>query len=184
MKKNPKRINKIASAAGPKASKVNFEEVTKLIGLVDEKKLTHFELETEGFRISIGRNAPAPVSHVMNSAPVEHAYAPASRVPMDGPAPDYAREEDEAPAVEPKGELHYITSPMVGTFYRAPDPSSPPFVEVGDVAKKKQTLCIVEAMKLMNEIESDVDGVVKEIFVENGKPVEFGQRLFGIQVVG
>ncbi len=67
---------------------------------------------------------------------------------------------------------------MVGTFYRAPFPSSPPFVEVGDVVKKKQTLCIVEAMKLMNEIELDADGVIKEIYVENGKPVEFGQKLF------
>ncbi len=69
---------------------------------------------------------------------------------------------------------------MVGTFYRAPSPSSPPFVEIGDVVKKKQILCIVEAMKLMNEIESDADGVVKEIYVENGKPVEFGQKLFAI----
>jgi acetyl-CoA carboxylase biotin carboxyl carrier protein len=73
---------------------------------------------------------------------------------------------------------------MVGTFYRAPDPSSPPFVDIGEAVKKKQTLCIIEAMKLMNEIECDVEGVVKEIYVENGKPVEFGQRLFGIQLLG
>ena len=69
---------------------------------------------------------------------------------------------------------------MVGTFYRAPAPNAPPFVEVGEPVKKNQTLCIVEAMKLMNEIECDVDGIVKEIFVENGKPVEFGQKLFAI----
>jgi acetyl-CoA carboxylase biotin carboxyl carrier protein len=185
MKKNPKSIDKTVPPAGPKPSRINFDEVTKLIGLVDEKKLSHFELETEGFRIIIGRNTPAPpVPHVINSAPVEHAYTPPSRVTVDGPAPDYAREDDETPVVEPKGELRYIASPIVGTFYRAPDPSSAPFVEVGDVVKKKQTLCIVEAMKLMNEIECDLEGVVKEIYVENGKPVEFGQRLFGIQVVG
>jgi acetyl-CoA carboxylase biotin carboxyl carrier protein len=69
---------------------------------------------------------------------------------------------------------------MVGTFYRAPSPSSPPFAEIGDVVKKRQTLCIVEAMKLMNEIESDADGVITEIYVENGRPVEFGQKLFAI----
>jgi acetyl-CoA carboxylase biotin carboxyl carrier protein len=69
---------------------------------------------------------------------------------------------------------------MVGTFYRTPAPNAPPFIEVGEPVKKKQTLCIVEAMKLMNEIESDVDGVVKEIFIENGKPVEFGKKLFAI----
>ena len=70
---------------------------------------------------------------------------------------------------------------MVGTFYHAPDPSSPPFVEVGDEIKKNQVLCIIEAMKLMNEIESDIDGVVKEIFIENGKSIEYGQKIFGIQ---
>ncbi len=84
---------------------------------------------------------------------------------------------------EPQENLHYITSPMVGTFYRAPDPTSPPFVEVGDVVKKGQTLGIIEAMKLMNEIESDIDGLIREIHVENGKPVEYGQRLFSIQPV-
>ncbi|HQM75384.1 MAG TPA: acetyl-CoA carboxylase biotin carboxyl carrier protein, partial [Candidatus Saccharicenans sp.] len=77
--------------------------------------------------------------------------------------------------------LHYITSPMVGTFYRAPSPTSAPFVEIGDTVKKGQTLCIIEAMKLMNEIESDVSGVVTDILVENGKPVEYGQRLFVIK---
>jgi acetyl-CoA carboxylase biotin carboxyl carrier protein len=73
-----------------------------------------------------------------------------------------------------------VTSPIVGTFYRAPSPTSPPFVDVGDPVKKKQTLCIVEAMKLMNEIECDIDGSVREIFIENGKPVEYGQKLFAI----
>ena len=71
---------------------------------------------------------------------------------------------------------------MVGTFFRSPDPSSPPFADIGESAKKNQTLCIIEAMKLMNEIESDVDGTIDEIFVENGKPIEYGQRLFAIKV--
>ncbi len=182
MNKTPKNPVKKGVAAGPKGSKINFDEVTKLIGLVDEKKLTHFELETEGFKIIIGRNAPAPQPIMVNSAPAERVYAPAAYAAPEAAAPAEAGEAESAAG--PKVELHYITSPMVGTFYRAPDPSAPPFVEVGDVVKKKQTMCIVEAMKLMNEIECDVEGVVKEIYVENGKPVEFGQRLFGIQVTG
>jgi acetyl-CoA carboxylase biotin carboxyl carrier protein len=72
---------------------------------------------------------------------------------------------------------------MVGTFYRAPNPSAPPFVEIGDTVKKNQTLCIIEAMKLMNEIESDIDGTIEEILVENGKPVEFGQKLFALKPI-
>jgi acetyl-CoA carboxylase biotin carboxyl carrier protein len=79
-----------------------------------------------------------------------------------------------------RGSLLLVTSPIVGTFYRAASPTSPPFVDVGDPVKKKQTLCIVEAMKLMNEIECEWEGVVREIYVENGKPVEYGQKLFAI----
>ena len=184
MKTKPKTAVRPEPASRAGRSKVNFEEVTKLIGLVDEKKLTHFELETEGFKIIIGRNPAAPVSYLVNSAPAEHAYAPAARLSLETPAAASDGEDEEPSGPEARGELHYITSPMVGTFYRAPDPSSPPFVDVGEPVKKKQTLCIVEAMKLMNEIECDVEGVVKEIFVENGKPVEYGQRLFGIQVLG
>ncbi len=84
--------------------------------------------------------------------------------------------------MEADRNAHPIISPMVGTFYRAPAPNADPFVEIGDVVKKGQTLCIIEAMKLMNEIESDADGVVTAIYVENGKPVEYGQKLFAIQV--
>jgi acetyl-CoA carboxylase biotin carboxyl carrier protein len=135
--------------------------------------LAEFELEIEGFKIKISRNA-----HIV--------YAPAN---YPTPAHQGAARTDGGggmanpmvpPPAEPKGNVHHVTSPIVGTFYRAPSPSSPPFVDVGDPVKKKQTLCIVEAMKLMNEIECDIDGVVKEIFVENGKPVEFGQKLFAI----
>jgi len=75
---------------------------------------------------------------------------------------------------------HMIASPMVGTFYRAPDPTSAPFVDIGDQVKKGQTLCIIEAMKLMNEIEADVEGTIVEIYVDNARPVEFGQKLFAI----
>ena len=151
--------------------KIDYEEITKLVSFLEEKHLTHFELEVEGFKIKISRSlspvaAPAKVSIPTPAPPPETAPQVAQAAPEAGQAPD---------------QFHYITSPMVGTFYRAPDPTSPSFVEIGEEVKKSQTLCIIEAMKLMNEIESDLDGIVAEIYVENGKPVEYGQRLFAIR---
>ncbi len=150
--------------------RIDFEEVRKVIALLEEKNLSAFELETEGFKIKISRNVPAPAAPSAAAAASPLATVPSSLGEAAG-----------APAVEADKSLHMITSPMVGTFYRAPDPTASPFADVGDPVKKGQTLCIVEAMKLMNEIESDVDGTVVEVFVENGKPVEFGQKLFAIR---
>ncbi len=159
--------------AGPEetamSGKVDYDELRKLIGLLEEKGLSVFELEVEGLKIKIGRNAPQP--------------APAAIAPPAGPSGSPAAEAAAgaiAQAIEAAKGHHMITSPMVGTFYRAPDPASPPFVDIGDVVKKGQTLCIIEAMKLMNEIEADVDGTIVDIFGENAKPVEYGQKLFAI----
>lgn len=154
-------------------TKIDHEEINKLINLLDEKNLSHFELEVEGFKIKISRNAqPSPVKEEESSL---------------RPSPQLQRNENPLPLEselqERKNNLHYITSPMVGTFYRAPDPNSPPFVEMGDSVQKNQTLCIIEAMKLMNEIESDVEGTIKAIYVENGKPIEYGQKLFAVQLL-
>jgi acetyl-CoA carboxylase biotin carboxyl carrier protein len=85
------------------------------------------------------------------------------------------------PAIDVDAELAIVTSPIVGTFYRAPDPSAPPFVQPGDTVKKGQTLCIIEAMKMMNNIDSDYEGTVVRVFVENGQPVQYGERLFAIK---
>jgi acetyl-CoA carboxylase biotin carboxyl carrier protein len=153
--------------------KIDYEEISRLINFLEEKQLTEFELEVEGFKIKISRAlsqtaAPARPSEPAPGAPAEPGRSAAPAAPPVLDAPD---------------QFHYISSPMVGTFYRAPNPTSPSFVEIGEEVKKSQTLCIIEAMKLMNEIESDVDGVVAEIYVENGKPVEYGQRLFAIQPV-
>jgi acetyl-CoA carboxylase biotin carboxyl carrier protein len=149
--------------------KIDYKEINKLIRLMEEKNLSHFELEVEGLKIKIGRD----LSSTSESAPalevLEDTEAKSSNTPL------------ETDSKEGKNNLYYIISPMVGTFYSAPDPSSPPFVEIGDSVKKNQTLCIIEAMKLMNEIESEVDGVLMKIFIESGKPVEYGQRLFAIQ---
>jgi len=153
------------------APKIDFEEINKIVKLLEDRNLAEFELEVEGFKIKICRNAQ--VVYQAMAAPTTHPHTAAtSHNSPASPATDFAH--------EPKSDVHAVVSPMVGTFYRAPSPSSPPFAEVGDSVKKKQTLCIVEAMKLMNEIESDADGIIKEIYVENGKPVEYGQKLFAI----
>ena len=153
------------------SSKIDYKEINKLIRLMEEKNLSHFELEVEGLKIKIGRDlASASASESPPALEVsKDTKANSSNTPL------------EATPQEGKNDLYYITSPMVGTFYSAPDPSSPPFVEIGDSVKKNQTLCIIEAMKLMNEIESEVDGTLMKVFIENGKPVEYGQRLFAIQ---
>lgn len=151
-------------------AKIDYKEIIKLIDLLEERNLSHFELEIEGLKIKISRN------------PSSTSSAEATPLPLP------SEQEENPPSTEEmahkkKDNLHTITSPMVGTFYRAPDPTSHPFVDIGDKVKKNQTLCIIEAMKLMNEIESDVEGVLEEIYVENGKPVEYGQKLFIIHLL-
>ncbi len=150
-------------------SKIDYEEIVKLIELMEERNLTDFELDVEGIKVKISRG--------------QTRTSPSPPLPGPGPSPetDISPVAVESLDEEEQNNLHYITSPMVGTFYRAPDPSSPPFIDIGEPVEKNQTLCIIEAMKLMNEIESDIDGVLEEVFVENGKPVEYGKRLFAIR---
>lgn len=150
------------------STKIDYKEIIKIIDLLEERRLSHFELEVEGFKIKITKT---PTSST-------HDVSPEIQPPPESEENAFPVESN---LQETKNDLHTITSPMVGTFFRAPDPSSSAFVEEGDKVKKNQTLCIIEAMKLMNEIESDVDGILKEIYVENGKPVEYGQILFVIQ---
>lgn len=151
------------------AGKIDYEEIRRLIALLEEKNLSVFELEVVGLKVKIGRCAPPqpPVNYFQPSG--SSAQAEPER---EGDTP--------LPAVEPPTGQHLILSPMVGTFYRAPDPTAHPFTDIGETVKKGQTLCIIEAMKLMNEIEADVDGTVVEVFADNAKPVEFGQKLFAI----
>jgi len=154
-------------------SKIDYKELIKLIDLMDERDLSQFELEVEGLKIKINRTFSQPVSQKISLPPV-------STIPSEeSPLNEIPAQTDLKAASD---SLHYIRSPMVGTFYRAPDPSSPPFIEVGEPVKKNQIVSIIEAMKLMNEIESDVDGVIEEILVENGKPVEYGQKLFAVKL--
>jgi acetyl-CoA carboxylase biotin carboxyl carrier protein len=150
---------------------MDLRKLKKLIDLVQESGIGELEITEGEERVRISRNgANAPV--VMSaSAPMAMAAAPSATGPAAG-----------APATEaaaPAG--HTLKSPMVGTFYRSASPGAPSFVEVGQVVTKGQTLCIIEAMKLLNEIESDAAGTVKAILVENGQPVEYGQPLFLIE---
>jgi len=156
---------------------MDLRKLKKLIDLVQESGIGEIEITEGEEKVRISRQSPggAPVLMAAPSMPaMNYAAAPMTGGPSAGSAPPAA----VAPA-EPKG--HQLKSPMVGTFYRAPSPGAPPFVEIGQQVTKGQTLCIIEAMKLLNEIESDASGTVKAILVENGQPVEYGQPLFTIE---
>lgn len=155
---------------------MDIRKIKKLIELVEESGIAELEI-TEGeesVRIHRGGSQSAPMHYQFPPQQMQHAPAPA---PAPAPA---AAPASEAPAA-PEISGHVMKSPMVGTFYAAPAPGSPDFVTVGQQVKAGETLCIVEAMKMMNQIEADKGGVIKQILVENGEPVEFDQPLFVIE---
>ncbi len=149
---------------------MDLRKLKKLIDLVQESGIGEIEITEGEEKVRITRQSASAPAVMMAPHMQSMGYAPAS-------AP--AQPEAPAPAPEPKG--HQLKSPMVGTFYRAPSPGAPSFVEIGQSVTKGQTLCIIEAMKLLNEIESDASGAIKAILVENGQPVEYGQPLFLIE---
>ena len=159
---------------------MNQKELKDLIDFLVEKDITEFELERGDVKVRVKRGAepvviPAPSIPIQIAAPVA---GEASR-----PAPPATAAAAPAPPAETAEEagLHIVKSPIVGTYYEAPSPGSPPFIKVGDEVTAGQVLCIVEAMKLMNEIESDVAGEVVKILVTNNQPIEYGQSLFAIR---
>lgn len=151
---------------------MDLRKLKTLIDLVSESGVAELEITEGEDRVRIvNRNGAAPVQ-------VHQPVTIAQPMPVPVPAPEVA----PAPApTAPQQTGTPLTSPMVGTFYRAPSPGADPFVKVGDTVKKGQVVCIIEAMKLLNEVEADMDGTVKEVRVENGQPVEFGQSLFIIE---
>jgi acetyl-CoA carboxylase biotin carboxyl carrier protein len=160
----------------------SIEEVKELVALIDGTNLTHVAWTRGGENLVIRRGAAHVVAAPVFAAtpvqsPTHPPHASAFVAPPVLPAPSSAARADGKPPGAP-GTI--VGSPLVGTFYRAPSPDSPPFTDVGKKVKKGQTLCIVEAMKLMNEIEAEIDGTVAEIFVQNATPVEFGEQLFRI----
>ncbi|TLS52996.1 acetyl-CoA carboxylase biotin carboxyl carrier protein [Paenibacillus antri] len=154
-----------------------LNEIKELIRLVDSTSIQHLEIENENGKISIKKpEAPAVhvTSHPTAAVSAQHAFVPAAPAPAAPQAP-----AAPAPAQEERNaDLHPIVSPMVGTFYAAPSPDAQPFVKAGDAVKEKTIVCIVEAMKLMNEIEAEVSGQIVEVLAENGQLVEYGQPLF------
>ena len=158
---------------------MNLDDIRQILDLVREHELAEFEIERDGLKVRI-RKAGREVTFVAPTAPMV-AAAPAA---VAAAAPAAAAPAGGAPAPIDSVDLAIIKSPIVGTFYRAPEPGAPNFVEVGDQVRKGQVLCIIEAMKLMNEIECDSDGEISAVYVENGRPVQFGERLFAVKVAG
>jgi acetyl-CoA carboxylase biotin carboxyl carrier protein len=149
---------------------LSYKEIKELIDLACERGLSALEIEQAGFRVRIEAASKAPAA----------LAAPAHGHAMAHPAG--AVESAAAAAPEVDASLHVITSPIVGTFYRAPSPESDPFAEVGQRVGRGKILCIIESMKLMNEIESDVEGEIIEVYPRNGQPVEYGEKLFAIRL--
>jgi acetyl-CoA carboxylase biotin carboxyl carrier protein len=147
---------------------MNLKELKEIIDIVTSKEsIEELELEKSGLRLRIRRAS--------SSGPTVSVAAPAPALGISAPTP-------QAPAAqETEEELYYVKSPIVGTFYKAPSPTSEPFVSIGDFVEKGSVICIIEAMKLMNEIESDVAGEIVSTLVENGQPVEYGEKLFAIR---
>ena len=161
---------------------MDLDQLKQLLELVREHELSEFEVEQGGLRLKIRKDAkgqPAVVHQVVAAVP--------AALPVPGPAAQVAPPQAPslaypvAEADEAEVELAVVKSPIVGTFYRANEPGAPAMVEIGTTVKRGQVLCIIEAMKLMNEIESEYDGEVANIYVENGQPVQYGERLFAIR---
>ncbi len=163
---------------------MEFDDIKQILDLVREHELAEFELERDGLKVRIKKGAPghllvqpaaAAGVPVIAAAPVSVSSREVAAL-ASGTA--VAAESDEGESLE----LAVVKSPIVGTFYLAPEPGAPPFVEVGARVRKGQVLCIIEAMKLMNEIESEYEGEIVKIYVENGQPVQYGERLFAVKL--
>lgn len=150
---------------------IDFQKIRELLGAIAQTDITEFTLKGEDFELTVKKGQSQGVPMAAVPVPITTP----TPTPLNSPAPVV---DNPTPAVDPKWVE--ITSPMVGTFYRSPAPTEPPFVETGDRVTSGQTVCIIEAMKLMNEIETEITGQIMEILVENGEPIEFGQPLMRI----
>jgi acetyl-CoA carboxylase biotin carboxyl carrier protein len=175
----------------PLEESVNMDELRDIVELISEHGFTDFELENKDVRVRLRRELapqivsmpsnPAPATDVAKNMDVAGAKAANSADATYGVGTRSAVDEGEKPTTGDDVDLHIITSPIVGTFFRAASPNAEPFVGLGSQVNPDTVVCIIEAMKLMNEIQSETSGVVAKIYVENGQPVEYGQPLFGIK---
>lgn len=165
--------------AGKKTSSIkepsfNMDELREIADLVDERGFTDFEFENEKIRVRLSKTVTvAQVPQVAQTVQPVHDAAGSSNPPLV--------EKSETVEVKEDDNLHKITSPIVGTFYRAPGPGKPAFVKEGDTVSAETVVCIVEAMKLMNEIQAEMAGEIVKVYIEDAQPVEYGQPLFGIK---
>ena len=177
-KENGEAGGKRARSVPRPAASVNMEELRELIDILRENGLAELELENEGFRVRLRReSAASELTHAAAPPPPPPPPAPA---PPPSPAPAHPGTQATTAAAQDQ-DLHIIPSPIVGTFYRSPSPNADPFVKIGSNVEADTVVCIIEAMKLMNEIQAEASGEVVKIYVENGQPVEYGQPLFGIK---
>jgi acetyl-CoA carboxylase biotin carboxyl carrier protein len=160
-----------------------MDELKELIELLRENGLAELELERQGFRVRLRREGAFPVSQpgTVVQPEVSVPAAKAATAPVAAAPPLHPGARAETAASEDQ-DLHIIPSPIVGTFYRSPSPNADPFVKIGSNVESETVVCIIEAMKLMNEIQAEASGEVVKVYVENGQPVEYGQPLFGIKV--
>ena len=157
---------------------IDIDELRQILDLARDHELNELELEGEGYKIRIKKGGQVVVAH----APVAAVALPPPPAPPPAGSPRAAGQAAEpAAGLDVDAELAIVTSPIVGTVYRAPDPNAPSFVQPGDAVKQGQTLGIIEAMKMMNNIDSEYEGTLVKVFVENGQPVQFGERLFAIR---
>jgi len=176
--RNRSRREQSDASERPTAS-VNLEELRELVALLRDNGLAELELENEGFRVRLRRE-----SAVAESSPASVPHHDPAPAPAAAPAPapsGPAHPGTQATTAAQDQDLHIIQSPIVGTFYRSPSPTADAFVKIGSNVEPETVVCIIEAMKLMNEIQAETRGEVVKIYVENGQPVEYGQPLFGIQ---
>ena len=175
----PNRKGRSRREQSDPGASVNMDELRELIGLMRENGLEELELEREDFRVRLRRESAGGPSSRHAEAPPAAAPAPA---PAPAPASTPAHPGTQATtAAAQDQDLQIIPSPIVGTFYRSPSPSADPFVKIGSNVEHDSVVCIIEAMKLMNEIQAEAAGEIVKIYVENGQPVEYGQPLFGIK---
>ncbi len=172
----PSPANVVADSEG----NLSLAEIKALIELISDKQFNEFELERGSFRLRLSKGIQQVAVSQVAAEPVRVVEQAVAAAPA-APAAQVAQPAAAAPAPPPEENLHIVISPIVGTFYNAPSPTAKPFVSLGDAVEAGKVLCIVEAMKLMNEIQSDASGVIAKIFVESGQPVEYGQALFGIR---
>ncbi len=153
---------------------MELKDIKLIIDLMKKNDLSVFKMEKEGFKIVLERGTGGSYTVLTNpSAPLP--------LPAPGPSPGAPSAAAPAPAKPAVAEGHEITSPMVGTFYEAASPESPPYIKVGDTVSEETVVCIIEAMKVMNEIKAETKGIVTEVLAQNGKPVQFGQPLFRVK---